>query len=398
MNPKIIKNDADLAAALARIDEIFDAKPGTPEGDELELRSLLVERYEADAFPVDLPDPLTAIRFRMEQQGLKPKDLVPYLGSASKVSEVLAGQRNLSLTMIRKLVTGLGIPAEVLLHEPGAKLDDSITTLGADKFPIGEMLKRGWFGGFRGSVQEARANLEDLLSAFAPPAFRASFATTFNRRHVRTGRQNDDYALRAWHIRVATLAAREELPAFDIKSIDDDFLHRLVSLSYFDEGPKLAREFLRKSGIHVIMERHLPKTRLDGAALCLPNGEPAVALTLRHDRLDNFWFTLLHELAHVKLHLYAEEACTFYDDLDEASDDGPEQQADAFAMEALVPASVWKSAGSRRNITQDTLVKTAERLRVHPAVLAGRVRFEKRNYRLFTDLLGHRKVRVLFEE
>jgi len=115
--PKIIKSEADHTAALARIEAIFDAVPGTPNGDELELLSLLVERYEDQAFPMDLPDPVTAIRFRMEQQGLKAKDLVPYIGSASKVSEVLSGQRNLSLAMIRKLVNGLGIPAEVLLRD-----------------------------------------------------------------------------------------------------------------------------------------------------------------------------------------------------------------------------------------------------------------------------------------
>lgn len=101
MKLRIIKTEADHEEALARIEEIFDAKPGTAEGNELELLSLLVEKYEEEVFPIDLPDPVSAIRFRMEQQGLRNKDLVPYIGSASKVSEVLSGQRNLSLTMIR---------------------------------------------------------------------------------------------------------------------------------------------------------------------------------------------------------------------------------------------------------------------------------------------------------
>jgi HTH-type transcriptional regulator/antitoxin HigA len=125
VKPKVIKTEADYLAAMARIEEIFDAKPGTAKGDELELLLLLVEKYEEKAFPMELPDPITAIRFRMEQQKLKPKDLVPYIGSKSKVSEVLSGQRPLSLTMIRNLVTKLGIPAEVLLQKPGAKLESS---------------------------------------------------------------------------------------------------------------------------------------------------------------------------------------------------------------------------------------------------------------------------------
>src|SRR5215475_9486027 len=101
MKPKVIKTDAQYRAVLARIDEIFDAKPGTPKGDELELLLLLVETYEDERYPIDLPDPIAALRFRMEQEGLRPKDLIPYIGSKSKVSEVLSRRRPLSLTMIR---------------------------------------------------------------------------------------------------------------------------------------------------------------------------------------------------------------------------------------------------------------------------------------------------------
>jgi HTH-type transcriptional regulator / antitoxin HigA len=117
MKPKVIKTDADYEATLARIEEIFTARPGSEDGDELELLTTLVELYEAEQFPVEWPDALAALRFRMEQQGLQQKDLVPFIGSASKVSEVLSGQRRLSLAMIRKLVDGLGIPAEALLKQ-----------------------------------------------------------------------------------------------------------------------------------------------------------------------------------------------------------------------------------------------------------------------------------------
>src|SRR5713226_392245 len=115
MRPKMIKTESDYAAALARIERLMDARRDTPQGDELEILSLLVHDYEERTFPMDKPDPIEAIRFRMEQQGLRPTDLVPFLGSRSRVSEVLSGRRNLSLKMIRALVRGLGIPAEVLL-------------------------------------------------------------------------------------------------------------------------------------------------------------------------------------------------------------------------------------------------------------------------------------------
>ena len=119
MRTKVIKTRSDYAAALARIAKLMDARPNTPQGDELELLVLLVHDYEERVFPIDKPDPVTAIRFRMDQRGLEPKDLVPLLGSRSRVSEVLSGRRNLSIKMIRSLVVRLGIPAEVLLGLAG---------------------------------------------------------------------------------------------------------------------------------------------------------------------------------------------------------------------------------------------------------------------------------------
>jgi HTH-type transcriptional regulator/antitoxin HigA len=120
MKPKVIKNEREHTAALARIDELMDARPGTPQADELELLATLVEMYEDETFPIEEPGPIDAIRFRMEQQGLKPRDLVPFMGSRSKVSEVLSGHRRLSLNMIRNLSAALGIPAEILVRESRA--------------------------------------------------------------------------------------------------------------------------------------------------------------------------------------------------------------------------------------------------------------------------------------
>ncbi len=119
MKPRVIRTEAEYERTLARIDAIIDAEPGTPEIDELELLSLLVEHYEDERYPMDMPDPIAAIAFRMEQQGLTRKDLEPYLGSQARVSEVLSGKRALSKEMIRRLHTGLGIPAEVLVQEGG---------------------------------------------------------------------------------------------------------------------------------------------------------------------------------------------------------------------------------------------------------------------------------------
>jgi HTH-type transcriptional regulator/antitoxin HigA len=117
---KVIKTDEQYAEALAMVEKLMDLEPqpGTEDADKLELLILLISNYEKEHFPIELPDPIEAVKFRMEQQALSPKDLIPYIGSRSRVSEILNGKRALTLKMIRALHRGLGIPAEVLLREP----------------------------------------------------------------------------------------------------------------------------------------------------------------------------------------------------------------------------------------------------------------------------------------
>ena len=121
MAAKLIKTQREYRSALRRAEELMDARPGTAKGDELELLAALIEIYEEKHAPMPPPDPVEAIRFRMEQEDLRPQDLVPYLGSRSRVSEVLNRRRPLTLTMIRRLNRGLGIPADVLLGEENSK-------------------------------------------------------------------------------------------------------------------------------------------------------------------------------------------------------------------------------------------------------------------------------------
>lgn len=120
MKAKVIQTEQEYEAALAHVDKLMDAVPGSSKEDELELWSLLIEKYEEEHFPIDSPDPIEAIRFRMEQEGLRPADLQQYVSSKSKISEVLSYKRPLSLSMIRAFNAGLQIPAEVLLRESSA--------------------------------------------------------------------------------------------------------------------------------------------------------------------------------------------------------------------------------------------------------------------------------------
>lgn len=115
MEAKLIKTEEEYNSALARIDELFDSVPGSKEFDEVELFMTLVELYEEKHYKIEVPDPIEAIKFRMEQMEMKRMDLAKYLGTRSRASEILNRQRNLTLTMIKKLHKEFGIPAESLL-------------------------------------------------------------------------------------------------------------------------------------------------------------------------------------------------------------------------------------------------------------------------------------------
>ncbi|MDP1726340.1 MAG: helix-turn-helix domain-containing protein [Bacteroidota bacterium] len=117
MKIKPVKTAKDYKAALNRLNQIFDAKPGTAVGDELDILALLIEKYEEEKYPIEAPDPIEAIKFRMEQLGYKQKDLEDIIGYKGRVSEILNKKRKLSLEMIRKLHFALHIPTDVLVQE-----------------------------------------------------------------------------------------------------------------------------------------------------------------------------------------------------------------------------------------------------------------------------------------
>lgn len=120
MNIQPIHTEADLERAFARLEELWAAEEGSPEADELEVLSILIEKYEDEHYPIGPSDPIDAILFSLEQRGLSKRDLEPYIGPSGRVSEVLNRKRGLSLQMIRKLHAGLKIPYESLLNEAAA--------------------------------------------------------------------------------------------------------------------------------------------------------------------------------------------------------------------------------------------------------------------------------------
>lgn len=401
MNIKTIKSEAAYAAAMARVSKLMAIEPadGSKEAEELDLLALVIEDYERKIVSRPVADPIEAILFRMDQMNIKRKDLVPYIGSLSKVSEVLTRKRPLSLSMIRRLHQGLNIPAEVLIggaegihsgHSEESELDYT-------KFPLKEMYERGCFGDFKGSAKKLKDHAERLIRKLtkdmpnnaSPVLLRAPM-------HQRGGRALNDYALLAWRLCVLRKARAANL-ARDYKkgTVTLKWLRDLAKLSAFERGPALAKEYLNRHGIAFVIEPHFKKTFLDGAAM-LDRGTPIVALTLRHDRIDNFWFALMHELAHVSKHL-DDKHPLFVDNLDNDSEpDRVEREADEMASEALIPGDVWAKAEVRKTHSVDGTTALGEKLGIHPGIVAGRIRHETKNYRLMASLVGHGGVSGFF--
>ena len=264
MELRIIKTDEQYRAYLAEVERlvVHDPDPGSAEGARLELLAKLVEDYEQERFPFRVPDAVDAIVFRMEQQGLRQKDVAGLLGGKNRASEILARKRPLTLPMIRALHQKLAIPSELLIREPAAD------------YSAAE------------EIDDSKVMLRQTATFGAGPRI--------NPTHVWL-----------WLSRVLEVAdGRMDIQSrYRPEELNEDLLRYVVRLSWMDKGPRLAQEFLAERGIVLVIEPHLPRTHLDGAAMIGRAGAPVIGLTLRKDRLDNFWFTLLHELVHAWKHL-----------------------------------------------------------------------------------------------
>ena len=397
-----VRSEEEYEEALARIGELMDAEPNTPEDDELDILTGLVERYEEAQHAVGPPDAVAAIEFRMEQAGLTQRNLVPYIGSRAKVSEVLSGKRDITMAMARALHRHLGIPADALLQDPKVLLDDTLAHVEWRRFPLQPMAKLGWIDDMPDLGDRAEEVMRGLIDR-AGGAKVAAAAMFRKNDHRRINAKTDEYALSAWCWEVLTRANERPPEAQYLPgTVTPELLREIAGLSSSEQGPVTAARSLTKRGIAVEIVTHLRRTHLDGAALSLSDGRPVIGLTLRYDRIDNFWYTLLHELAHVGLHMDGNgEDTGFVDDhslrgADTEADDSMERDADRWAEDALIPPDTWEESAASFNPTPMAVIELAAQAGVHPAVVAGRVRHEENNYRLLSQFVGVGKVRRLF--
>lgn len=362
-------------------------EPGTVAGDELDVLIDLIEHYESKQETFATPSALSAIAFRMEQAGLKPRDLIPFIGSRAKVSEVLSGKRPITLPMARALHKNLGIPADLLLaDEP-----DDQETREWDRFPITALRHIGVITNkaFK-SAEEAVRDLMKRAQCIDPlPMYRRN---DHNRRNAKT----DPYALEAWCLGVLA-------KSFDVVkkgsyrkgSVTQKTMASVAALSVLDDGPRKAQDYLASQHVALVVLPHLPQTHLDGAILSRSDNVPVIGMTLRYDRVDYFWFCLMHELAHLVRHLDKGLATEFFDDLSIAPMD-LEKEADELATDILIPPDVWASSAAKADPTALSVCSLANAIGRSPAIVAGRVRHETKNFRLLTHFVGQGMVRKHF--
>jgi HTH-type transcriptional regulator/antitoxin HigA len=376
-----IRSDADHDAALDLAEKLMQ-KGDARSLDDLDILQTLIDRWERQHHALEAATPAEAIRFRMDQSGMKPRDLIPLLGSKSRVSEIINGQRQPTVDQIRALNYHLGIPLASLIgtikHEPIAKRSTASMAAIEKLKSMGVMKPREDYHAFMARATSIAPAVDMLRKS----------------RTDRTNAKTDFGALEAWCAAVLLEADEVKLPKKKkiVRGIEQ--ARELAKLSTRPDWADSLKQALAEQRIVLVILDHLPGTFLDGAAICRGDGAPVIALTLRHNRLDNFWFTLMHEYAHVACHL-SEDTKVILDDLDVNSSDGIEEQADEFARNALIPADLWERHSSA-DMSIDDVFSLAEEACVHHAIVAGRWRWENDDYRRFSRLLGRGEAKEAF--
>jgi HTH-type transcriptional regulator/antitoxin HigA len=261
---------------------------------------------------------------------------------------------------------------------------------------VREMIRRKWFepSGFDEQTRgRTNALKEFLFSGAESPSI--SVAPLF-RRQLRKRGVVELISTFAWLCRLSERAYEKEGLEFRSEDLQRSIGH-LVRLSADKLGPRKAIRYLETLGVKVIIESTLPSMHVDGASLMLREIGPLIGLTLRYDRLDSFWFTLMHEVAHLVLHLKSKPGEVFVDTLEygESFDSETEIEADAFAKDSFIPRDVWNRSDAFRLSTNASIIALSKQLKIHPAIVAGRLRFERKIYQEFSQFVGNGEVRAL---
>jgi HTH-type transcriptional regulator / antitoxin HigA len=334
-------------------------------------------------------------------RGLSQADLAEKLGLKEQQIQRYEAERyrTINLETWRKVSLALGVSVETRISNSHDNLLASLRL--PPKFNLSsEQVNKitshvrtyKWFQTETSSIANKAAiekYISNSLEAAASPGL------------LRTGMKSIDFSsdamLAVWRAHVLQLAEtkKNELKEkFD--QTDIGWLSELVQQSVHADGPRKAIDLLNSKGIVAIVEPQIQGLKLDGGAFLLGR-TPVVGLTLRHDRIDNFWYTLLHEIAHVFLHYNSGLEVGFLDDQTNTDElDELEREADTFASSALVHPERWRQSSVRIAKSASQVESFAKQLKIHPAIVFGKIRRERNDYRIFSDFVGSGNVRNQF--
>lgn len=340
-------------------------------------------------------DPGMALIVARIAQGFSQKELGRKLGLKEQQIQRYEAERyrSLSLANYQKFASVLGIELMPVHAQPknGWTLARDISPDEARRV-LKHARANGWLDkeitSEEASLSELKKNVADHIVKYGTPSM---LRTGLNVRDMK-----EDWSLLVWKAQVtrkAELEIRDEKLTYQPMQVA--WLCDLVKLSTEKNGPKMAADILRNHGIVLVIERQIPGLNLDGAAFLI-NDIPVIGLTLLRDSIDNFWFTLLHEVAHVVLHYRTGLSLGFFDDMANSRIDELELEANEFAGNLLIPEEKWRRSPARISNSASAIVKFADQLGINPAIVFGRIRKERENYSIFSDKIGRGEVRKLF--
>ena len=326
--------------------------------------------------------------------GYSQKDLAWRLGVKEQQVQRWESERysQISLKNYNRVASLLGVRLSADMPEqPEFRGLDKVID-GVSKADIRKILKHGrengWFAHDYTEADLRRYIAENRIDFGSPGLLRTG---------LNVADHSEDVLLHAWRARVTTRAreAFEDITeAYD--PLELKWLPELIGVSSKADGPIRAQVMLASRGIVLVVEPQVPGLQIDGAAFIV-DGRPVIGMTMRTDTVDNFWFTLLHEVAHVTLHFYTGLAVGFYDQTDQgASVDEQEEEANRFASNLLIPEERWRRSTARIAKSAQVIERFARELGIHPAIVFGRVRKERDDWALFANKIGRGTVRKLF--
>lgn len=344
--------------------------------------------------PARVPPPGRILSRELEARGWTQKELATIIGRPEQaISEIVNAKKQITPETARELAAAFGtsaalwvnLEASYRLHQAQKReVDRNISRRARlrELAPIADLQKCGWIKN-TDDLDELEREVCTFFNINSPNETPAILARLRHSAH----RRPETNLLSAWAVHLEHRIRREApLPRFRKKEVLAA-LPELLECAATVEGVKEVPGWLRSNGVHFVLEKHLPKTYVDGAAL-FADHRPAIALTLRYDRVDNFWFTLLHELAHLLL----DHQGVFLDRLggssDDAENDGIEREANAQAKAWLFPEGVFETFLQGGCFSKSCIANFAERQRRHPGIVVGRLQREGSvPYRTHRDLL-----------